>query len=333
MMLPETKNDGDTSHYESASRHGYLQASGRRLVRIDTSRRRLRFKLPVMVGSDSGVCSATTVFKYLQTNSCARTHFFMVLSKLPDYFEEKGWKNPDYAYDGPFQYALNTKSTYFELLATKPYLQQAFNTVMTLSHRRRGQQWFNSFPIESKLLVHSSSDPLLIDIGGSQGADLISFKERYPDLSGWLILQDLPIVVEQAKNVPFGIEVMGYDFFAPQPIKGAKAYYLRTVLHDWPDQRAVQILQRVREAMGPESLLLINEIVLPETNVALSSALADLTMMVSFSSLERTQKQFEALLNEAGFELVHLRTPDGFESRSAPLAEQASLLEAVPKRP
>ena len=122
-------------------------------------------------------------------------------------------------------------------------------------------------------------------------------------------------MVEQAKNVPSGIEVMGYDFFTPQPIKGAKAYYLRTVLHDWPDKQAVQILKRVREAMSPES-----------------SALADLTMMVSFSSFERTQKQFEALLNEAGFELVHLWTPEGFKSSSAGLAGQASLLEAVPKK-
>jgi hypothetical protein len=227
---------------------------------------------------------------------------------------------------------MNTKHHYFDFLAENPKLQRAFNTVMTISHRRRGQQWFNFFPVESKLRVDSPSDPLLVDIGGSQGADMIAFKEKYPGITGRLILQDLPIVIEQAKNIPSGIEAMGYDFFTPQPIKGAKAYYLRTVLHDWPDKQALQILARVREVMGPESLLLINETILPESNVALSSAQADLTMMVSFASLERTLKQFEALLNEAGFDLVRAWTPMGFESNSATLAEQATLLEAVLKK-
>lgn len=61
----------------------------------------------------------------------------------------------------------------------------------------------------------------------------------------------------------------------------AKASYLRTVLHDWPDKQALSILARIREAMNPESLLLINEVLTPESNRSLSSIVADLTMMVS----------------------------------------------------
>ena len=257
-----------------------------------------------------------------------RTHFYMILSKLPDYFQQKGWKNPDNVYDGPFQFAMGTKRHYFDFLASKPYYQQAFNTVMTISHRRRGQNWFNFFPVEEKLRVENASHPLLVDVGGSQGGDIIAFKEKYPDLPGRLILQDLPIVIEAAEDIPPGIEAQGYDFFEEQPVKRARAYYLRTVLHDWPDKQALQILARVREAMASDSLLLINETLLPESNAALSSAQADLTMMVSFASLERTQKQFEALLNEAGFELVKVWRPEGFEASSAALAEQATLLEA-----
>jgi len=252
----------------------------------------------------------------------------MIISKLPEYFEKNGWKNPDDVYDGPFQYAMGTDKHYFDFLASKPYYQQAFNTVMTISHRRRGQNWFNFFPVEEKLRVQNPTDVVLVDVGGSQGADLIAFKDKYPDIPGKLILQDLPIVVAEAKNIPAGIEAQGYDFFNEQPVKGAKAYYLRTVLHDWPDKQALQILTRVREAMAPDSILLINETMLPESNVALSSAQADLTMMVSFASLERTKEQFETLLNDSGFELVKVWMPKGFEESSAGLAEQATLLEA-----
>ncbi|KAL2802062.1 S-adenosyl-L-methionine-dependent methyltransferase [Aspergillus granulosus] len=236
------------------------------------------------------------------------THFLMVLTQLPAYFQEKGWQNPNNVLDGPFQYATRTKSHYFDFLAGEPYYQQAFNTVMTISHRRQGQNWFDFFPVEEKLggVIHES-DALLVDVGGSQ----------VPPSPGRLVLQDLPIVIEaiQQGKLPAGIEAQRYDFFEAQTVTGARAYYLRTVLHDWPDAQARQILARIREAMATDSLLLINETLLPESRIALSSAQADLTMMVSFASLERTQAQFERLLNESGFDLVKL-------------ASQATLLEA-----
>lgn len=259
------------------------------------------------------------------------THFLMVLSQLPAYFQEKGWQNPNNVLDGPFQYATGTKSHYFDFLAGEPYYQQAFNTVMTISYRRQGQNWFDFFPVEEKLGgVAHESDVLLVDVGGSQGGDTIAFQKQFPQVRGRLVLQDLPIVIEaiQEGELPAGIEAQGYDFFEAQPVIGARAYYLRTVLHDWPDAQARQILARIREAMAPESLLLINETLLPESKIALSSAQADLTMMVSFASLERTQAQFERLLNESGFDLVKVWMPQGFTASSAELASQATLLEA-----
>ncbi|KAJ5726579.1 uncharacterized protein N7483_007936 [Penicillium malachiteum] len=259
------------------------------------------------------------------------THFFMVLSQLPAYFHGKGWQNPNNVLDGPFQYATGTKSHYFDFLAGEPYYQQAFNTVMIISHRRQGQNWFDFFPVEEKLGgVTNDSDALLVDVGGSQGGDIIAFQKQFPHVRGRLVLQDLPIVIEaiQEKEFPAGIEAQGYDFFDEQPVKGARAYNLRTVLHDWPDAQARQILARLREAMAPDSLLLINETLLPESKIALSSAQADLTMMVSFAPLERTKAQFERLLNESGFDLVNVWMPQGFTASSAELASQATLLEA-----
>jgi hypothetical protein len=37
------------------------------------------------------------------------------------------------------------------------------------------------------------------------------------------------------------MEVMGYDFFTPGPVKGAEAY-LQMVLHDWPGTECEKIL-------------------------------------------------------------------------------------------
>ncbi|KAG6354382.1 hypothetical protein INS49_004399 [Diaporthe citri] len=34
------------------------------------------------------------------------------------------------------------------------------------------------------------------------------------------------------------VELQVHDFFTPQPVKGARAYFTRSVLHDWPDEQS-----------------------------------------------------------------------------------------------
>lgn len=154
-----------------------------------------------------------------------------MLSRLPEYFEEHGFQSPSDAYDGPFQFAMGTKQYYFKWLRSNPKHQQAFNTLMTIARMNRGEEWFGFYPVEEKLQV-AGSEMLLIDIGGGHGHDLIAFKQRYPKLPGKLMVQDLPIVIDDVKNLPPGVEAMKHDFFDPEPIKNAKAYYFRNVFCD-----------------------------------------------------------------------------------------------------
>ena len=62
---------------------------------------------------------------------------------------------------------------------------------------------------------------LLVDVGGNQGHDLKLFQKCKDDLPGSLILQDLPEAVKKLEKKLDGIEVMAYDFFTPQSIKGS----------------------------------------------------------------------------------------------------------------
>ena len=204
---------------------------------------------------------------------------------------------------------MGTKLHCFDWLKTQPRYQHAFNTVMGISRLRKGEDWFEYYPISDNLQVESDADPVLVDIGGGLGHGLVALKEKLPNLRGKLILQDLPIVIDDVKSLPTGCEVMAYDFFRPQPVKGAKAYFLRFVLHDWPDKQAKEILGNVRAAMNEDSVLLINESTMPESNVSLWSAQIDLSMMAMFSALDRTPTQFRELLNSSGFELVKIWMP------------------------
>ncbi len=169
---------------------------------------------------------------------------------------------------------------------------------------------FEFYSVEEKLIVESDSDIVLVDIGGGIGHDLSAFHDKYPALKGKLVLQDLPVVIESVKDIPTKIEALAQDFFQPQQIKGAKGYYLRSILHDWPDKQALEILARIKEAMNENSILLVNENATPEVGASLFEAQGDIQMMAAFGSLDRTSKQFEELLDAAGFTLVKTWKPE-----------------------
>ena len=97
---------------------------------------------------------------------------------------------------------------------------------------------------------------------------------------------------------------MSADFFKPQPINGAKIYFIAHCLHDWPDKEARIILGHIKDAMNEDSVLLLSETVMPERDVPFAAAAADMTMMAAFASLERTEEQFRELLGSVGLQLV-----------------------------
>ena len=120
----------------------------------------------------------------------------------------------------------------------------------------------------------NDNDVLLVDVAGGFGHDLAGFvqSQHGSRLQGRVILQDLPIVIDDpvTKALPPRIEKQSHDFFTPQPVKGAKCYFMHIILHDWPDEDCIKILSHLRDAMTPGySQLLVNDAILPETNCPL----------------------------------------------------------------
>jgi hypothetical protein len=150
-----------------------------------------------------------------------------------------------------------------------PEQQEAFNRVMAITRLGRGEEWFDFFPTESRFSSTAPDSPLLVDIGGGLGHDIAAFHKRFPDLPGRLILQDLEPVISNIADLDPKIERQVHNFFNPQPVKGARAYYMRQILHDHPDGLAIEILERIREVMTKDSVLLVNENFLPEKGASL----------------------------------------------------------------
>lgn len=79
-------------------------------------------------------------------------------------------------------------------------------------------------------------------------------------------------------------------------------------MHDHADDKCLKILQNVKEAMGEESTLLLDEIVVPNKNVEWLITQTDLAMMTQFSSVERTEEQWRELLAKAGLKVKGITT-------------------------
>ena len=177
------------------------------------------------------------------------------------------------------------------------------------------KQWFDIYPAAQQL-ANARSDALdavlIVDIGSGPGQELMGLKRRHPELLGRYVLQDLPITLDRVTDLPDGIEKMPYDFFTPQPIKGARAYFMRDVLHNWSDAKATLILRNIIEAMDRSySTLLIDQYVLPSTGADLRAAEMDILMWLHTSGIQRTMPMWERLLSGVGLRVVKVWTAGG----------------------
>lgn len=183
---------------------------------------------------------------------------------LPEYLRNKQFKNPESSSDpnkpsdGPFQYGHKTPSNIFQWFTqSRPDVFQRFHAYIH-SIREHRPSWTDMYPAKERLatgLRLEGDASALIDVGGSLGQLLEEFRSDVPDYTGRLILQDLSPVIEMAKAQPAPldkrIELQPHDFFTPQPVKGARAYMLRMVLHDWADDDCRKILNHLKDAMTP----------------------------------------------------------------------------------
>jgi hypothetical protein len=85
---------------------------------------------------------------------------------------------------------------------------------------------------------------------------------------------------------------------------GARIYYLGGILHDWPDTEAASILRNIKDAMAPDSRIIIDEMCLPDEKAPLHLVLYDLLMMIQVAGIERTIGHYRELLAGLGLELV-----------------------------
>ncbi|GJC88980.1 O-methyltransferase af390-400 [Colletotrichum liriopes] len=230
---------------------------------------------------------------------------------LPYFLKETGYKNPTDRNNCNFQrWQGDPDAVFFKYVGTNPLLTSDFNDVMECHSRDNLTAWPDVYPTEQIVEGAHPCRALVVDIGGGKGHDLKKFHSRHPQVPARnLILQDLPDFLKGVKS-DSAFTIQAYDFFTPQPVRGARAYFLHNVLHDWPDPTAVGILKTIAEAMERGySKLLIHESMISEKEPLCKVTATDMIMMAGLASAERTEGQWYELIASAGLRVVKIWRP------------------------
>jgi ubiquinone/menaquinone biosynthesis C-methylase UbiE len=162
----------------------------------------------------------------------------------------------------------------------------------------------------------------LVDVAGGHGRLLTAILEANPAVNG--ILFDMPHVIqgaqesESVKAVGSRCQLTSGDFFAGVP-DDADAYIMKHIIHDWDDERAVQILRNIRRVMRNDGRVLLVEAVITAASEQDFGKLLDIEMLVSPGGKERTAAEYRDLFALAGLHLT----------RIVPTNSPYSVIEAV----
>lgn len=143
-----------------------------------------------------------------------------------------------------------------------------------------------------------------VDVGGADGQFVLALMAAHPELSGQVL--DLPHAAERARahaerrGLSDRFTAVAGDFF--EAIPAADLYLLKTVLHDWDDERAAAILRNCRDAAHAGGRLFVVETALGEIGEPDFAALSDMGMLAVTGGVERAFEEFDALFAASGWQ-------------------------------
>jgi hypothetical protein len=189
----------------------------------------------------------------------------------------------------------------WEFFSKNPENARIFNAAMTTL-----TAWAEAAILQS---YDFSAIGKIVDVGGGHGGFISAILKANPGMKG--VLFDQPHVVDGAletiekAGLADRCETVGGSFFDSVP-EGGDAYILKWIIHDWDDERSIVILRNCRRAMSETGRLLLVETVVPPGNEPSFAKFIDLNMLVMTGGRERTEAEYRALFEAAGFRLTRI---------------------------
>lgn len=189
----------------------------------------------------------------------------------------------------------------FEWAASQPDLSEVFNQAMTN---------FSELAVDAVTSAYDFTGyRTIVDIAGGHGRLLAGILGAAPTATG--VLFDLPHVVAGAEpllrkhQVADRVRIVEGSFFDAVP-QGGDLYVLKNIIHDWPDDKAQQILKTVRAAAQTDTTVLLVECVIPLHDRDFLAKWMDLAMLVDNAGRERTADEYQNLMQQTGFDRIRV---------------------------
>lgn len=152
----------------------------------------------------------------------------------------------------------------------------------------------------------------LVDVGGASGAFAIALAGAFPGMEAVIVdlPQVRPIAADHVRRSGLDgrITFHAADFFHEPLPRGADAYSLGFILHDWTTRQGSYLLGQIAEAIAPGGLLIVGEYLLNEDRTGpLFVARSDLNMLVAARGRERTAREYADWLAGHGFVVERIR--------------------------
>jgi hypothetical protein len=203
----------------------------------------------------------------------------------------------------------------FEFFEKNPDVSAIFNDAMT---------GISAIVVPAVLEAYDFSGiRVLVDVAGGHGGILTAVLQAHPSMRG--VLFDLEHVIAGAREriASLGLSdrcvTVAGDFFKAVPA-GGDAYIMKNIIHDWDDDRAAQILRNIGAVLPAGGRVLLVESVIPPGAEPSPGKVMDLEMLAMAGGRERTEDEFRALFDRAGFDLT----------RIVPTKSPLSVIEAKP---
>jgi hypothetical protein len=255
----------------------------------------LRFLTSVglLVEDEAGRFSVTPLGDLLRSDHPQSMRTLAVLYGQPSY--TRAWADLDETVrTGRSYFERHHDGTMFDYLASHPDEAATFNGGMTGLTR---------IDVPAILAAYDFSRfTRIVDVAGGHGALLRAILDKCPGARG--VLYDIPSVIAGARATD-RCELVEGDMFRSVPA-GGDLYMMKKILHDWDDDRAVQILDHCRRGLAPGGCVLVMDCVLEPPNRPDPGKWLDLNMLALLPGRERTAREFADLFARADLRLTRV---------------------------
>jgi ubiquinone/menaquinone biosynthesis C-methylase UbiE len=152
-----------------------------------------------------------------------------------------------------------------------------------------------------------SSCRTIADIGGGQGTLLIAILQVHQSMKG-LLLDQAHVISSAHQNIKAAglqlrCQLIEGNFLNAIP-PGADVYILKSILHDWNDEKCLLLLKNCRNVLKSGQPLLVVEKIMPTRAIDHPAIImSDLHMLAVTGGMERTAEEYKKLFAVTGFEL------------------------------